>query len=107
MSDAVWPTTKPGDVLVMDRNYVDFALIAWAVITTRFLVIRCATKSGPSRGHGFSIIQEFWESSDDERKVALRGAIVTLTLPASPNTRRFVRKNHLPESVQVRLKVAL
>jgi len=89
MSDRVWLMTKPGDVLVLDRNYVDFALLAWAVKNKRDVVIRCAT-------NGFAVIQEFWNSSKDE-------AIVTLTLPDTPNTRRFVRKNNLPESVQVRL----
>ena len=68
---------------------MDFALLSWAVKNKRYVVIRCAT-------NGFTVIQEFWKSSDDEQ-------IVTLTLPDSPNTRRFVRENDLPESVQVRL----
>jgi hypothetical protein len=89
MSDRVWLQTKRGDVLVLDRNYVDFALLAWAVKNKRDVVIRCAT-------NGFAVIQEFWNSTKDE-------AIVTLTLPDTPNTRRFVRENNLPESVQVRL----
>ena len=89
MSDRVWSQTKRGDVLVLDRNYVDFALLAWAVKNKRDVVIRCAT-------NGFAVIQEFWNSSKDE-------AVVTLTLPNTPNTRRFVRENNLPESVQVRL----
>ena len=93
MSDMVWLMTKPGDVLVLDRNYVDFALLAWAVKHKRDLIIRCAT-------NGFAVIQEFWQSPEDEK-------IVALTLPDTPNTRDFVHENDLPESIQVRLKVAL
>ena len=89
MSDAVWSATQPSDVLVMDRNFVDFALIAWAVKHNRDVVIRCPT-------NGFTAIQAFWKTSERER-------VVTLSLPLHPNTRRFVRKHRLPESVQVRL----
>ena len=82
------------------RGFVDFALISFAVKHKRDVVIRCAR-------NGFTVIQEFWNSPDREW-------IVTLSLPntptqmgACPGTRRFVRLHKLPESVQVRLKVAL
>ena len=110
----------------LDRNYVDFALLAWAVKHKRDLIMaprslaarsrgwatfRCATngfavmapRSLAARSRGWATFQEFWQSPEDEKKVALRGAIVTLALPDTPNTRDFVHENDLPESVQVRL----
>lgn len=94
MGDPVWQATQPGDVLVMDRNFVQYGLIAFALKDKRDVIIRC-----PKRG--FKEMLAFWDSTDVER-------IVTLHMPDTPETRQLAHTHALPHSIQVRLiKVTL
>lgn len=86
--DQLRTSTRPGDVLVSDRNFADYTVIAWAVASGRDVVIRCPSQS-------FGVVNQFWHSAATERWV-------TLPLPQSPQTRRFVQAKGLPESVPVR-----
>lgn len=81
--------TQPGDVLVLDRNFADYLLIAWAVQHQRELIIRCSLKA-------FSVVADFAASDEVER-------VVSLHCPTRCKTRAAVRAQNLPETVTVRL----
>ena len=85
----LWKDTRVGDLLVMDRNFADYAVIAHAVKDGREVLTRCPRQC-------FAAVNDFWASDEAE-------LIVTLPLPQSTQTRRYVRENDLPESVTVRL----
>lgn len=85
----LWSGTKPGDLIVMDRLFDDYAVIATAKRDRREVLIRCPRNS-------FAAVNEFWASEETER-------IVTLEMPRTAKTRKYVRQNNLPESVTVRL----
>lgn len=85
----LWEQTKPGDVLVLDRLFADYCVIAFAVRTGRQVVIRCPEKS-------FGVVQNFWAADLNEQAVTLRCA-------TTPSTRAFVKEHRLPMEVQVRL----
>ena len=85
----LWSATRPGDLLTMDRNFADYTVIAKAVHAGREVLIRCPRQC-------FGVVNEFWESARIE-------AIVTLNMPGTPQTRKFVREHKLPEAVTVRL----
>lgn len=87
--EELWESTSESDLLVLDRNFGDYSIVAWSVATSRDVVIRCRRRS-------FSVVEEFWESNEIE-------ANVTLNVSQSADTRRFVREHRLPESVEVRL----
>jgi hypothetical protein len=86
---ALWDQTKPGDVLVLDRLFADYCVIASAVHSGREAVIRCPRKS-------FGVVQDFWASESTEQ-------VVTLPCPTTPSTRAFVKERNLPMQVRVRL----
>jgi hypothetical protein len=77
------------DVLVLDRNFAEYAVLAWGVQQGRHLVLRCPRQS-------FSVINEFWASAAAE-------AVVSLHCPKRQNTRAFVKQHGLPETITVRL----
>src|SRR5205085_8348942 len=81
--------TQAGDVLVLDRNFADYALLAWGVQHQRDLIIRCPR-------HSFSVVNDFWESEALE-------AVVSLRCSTRKNTRAFVKQQGWPEQVTVRL----
>lgn len=85
----LWSGTKPGDLIVMDRLFDDYVIIATAKRDRREVLIRCPRNS-------FAVVQEFWASEETER-------IVTLEIPQRSKTRKYVAQNNLPESVMVRL----
>jgi hypothetical protein len=85
----LWSGTLPGDLIVMDRLFDDFVIIATAEKYARKVLIRCPTNS-------FAAVNEFRVSDDTER-------IVTIELPTTGKTRKYVREHNLPESVTVRL----
>lgn len=85
----LWEATRESDILVLDRNFGDYSIVAWSVLTDRDVVIRCRRRS-------FGVVEKFWESDEVE-------ANVTLNVSQFAETRRFVREHGLPESVQVRL----
>jgi len=83
----LWQATAVDDLLVMDRGFLDYSVIAFAVATNRRVTIRCPRCS-------FSEINAFWLSDEKERFVRLR---------VSRRQREFVREHNLPEEVLVRL----
>lgn len=85
----LWKQTKQGDVLVLDRLFADYCVIAFATQTRREAVIRCPQKS-------FGVVQDFWASD-------LKEQVVSLPCPTTPSTRAFVKEHQLPMQVQVRL----
>jgi hypothetical protein len=87
--EQLWSATSERDILVLDRNFGDYSLVAWAVLAGRDVIIRCRRQS-------FSVVEAFWVSDQHE-------AIVTLNVSQFAETQRFVREHHLPESVRVRL----
>jgi Transposase DDE domain len=87
--EQLWETTYESDVLVLDRNFGDYSIVAWSVLTKRDVIIRCRRQS-------FSVVEEFWNSNQIEQ-------IVTLNVSQFAGTKRFVREHGLPESVTVRL----
>lgn len=90
----LWVATRKGDLLVMDRNFADYGLIAFIYKGQREVLVRCPSQS-------FGVVNDFWNSDDTER-------IVTLSVPSSPKTIKFVREHNLPEKIEVRLiKVTL
>lgn len=87
--EQLWDATEESDVLVLDRNFGDYSIVAWAVMTRRDVIIRCRRQS-------FSVVEEFWQSDKTD-------AIVTLNVSQFAKTQRYVRHHNLPESVRVRL----
>lgn len=86
---ALWAQTQRGDLLVLDRLFADYCVIALAVQTARAVVIRCPQQS-------FGVVREFWAGDLTEQ-------VVTLPCPATPATRAFVKEQRLPRQVRVRL----
>jgi hypothetical protein len=84
--------TQPGDVIVLDRGYAAYCVLAfWAGNGRHFVVRLPRTTFNPAR--------EFWNSP-------ARDAVVTLNL--TPDQRAFVQEHQLPRQLQVRLvKVTL
>jgi hypothetical protein len=78
-----------GDVFVLDRNFADYAFIAWGIQQGRELIIRCPRSS-------FGVVNDFRESD-------LTDQVVTLHCSARRTTRVAVRAQGLPEVVTVRL----
>lgn len=81
--------TQTGDVLVLDRNFADYMLIAWGVQHGRDLIIRCPSKS-------FGVVRAFWESDETDQ-------VVTLQCSSRKTTKSDVKAMGLPEQVTVRL----
>lgn len=89
LQEQLWERTQPGDVLVLDRHFKDFALLAQAVTSGRDVVLRCTR-------NGAAAVRAFWASP-------AREATLRLPLPQTAKTRRQVRAQGLPTSVAVRL----
>lgn len=89
LRDELWRATQPDDVLVLDRAYADYSLLAWAQAQQRHLIVRLP------RGR-FAECEAFWQSHLPEQ-------IVTLTLPTTASTRAFVAHQNLPTTIRVRL----
>jgi len=87
--EQLWPATRPEDLLVLDRAYADYALIAYASAHQVDLVIRLP------RGR-FAACEAFWHSQEKEQRVEL-------SMPATAWTREFVKQHGLAETVTVRL----
>jgi hypothetical protein len=80
---------KAGDVVVMDRLYADYVVMAWLLSQGLDFVIRFPQS-------GFIEVMEFWESGEAEREV-------TLKCPDSDGVRRVRREYQLPASLRIRL----
>lgn len=85
----LWSELKAGDVLVLDRNSADYSIIGSAVRDNLDVIIRCPRQS-------FKAVMEFFKSSERER-------LVTLTVPQSVRTQKYVKEHNLPETIEVRL----
>lgn len=81
--------TRIGDLLVLDRNFSDYPLIAWARQNQRELLIRCQSNS-------FGIVEDFLNAEDTDR-------VVTLHCSDHRTTKSAVKEMRLPNQVQVRL----
>ena len=89
LQEKLWERTQAGDVLVLDRNFRDYALYARAVQSGRDVIARCAR-------NGLSAVQAFWASDDVEQEVEL-------TMSQSATSQRQVRAQGLPTTLRVRL----
>ena len=88
----LWSATEPGDVLVFDRHYADYAVLAYAQAQRREVIVRLPMRS-------FAAAREFWHSQVPEQ-------IIELACP--PSARAFVNEQGLSESLRLRLiRVAL
>ena len=85
----LWGQTRAGDVVVLDRLFADYSVIAVASSTGRHVVIRCGRKRAQQ-------IDDFWNSKATER-------IIHLRLSQHRETRIYVTTQNLPTSVRVRL----
>ncbi len=84
--------TQAGDVLVCDRAYADYSVMATVVARGCHFVSRLPRQS-------FSAVNAFWAAPDQERGV---------TLGVTSKARAYVAQHHLPTTLQVRLvKVVL
>jgi hypothetical protein len=83
----LWPATEPGDVLVFDRHYADYAVLAYAQASQRQVIVRL-----PQRG--FTAAREFWSSQAVEQLIGL---------PCPVSARQFVKQHGLAESLRLRL----
>jgi hypothetical protein len=85
----LWSELKAGDVLVLDRKSADYSIIGSAVRDNLDVIIRCPRQS-------FKAVMDFFQSSDKEK-------LVTLTVPQSLQTKKYVKEHKLPETIEVRL----
>jgi hypothetical protein len=84
--------TQAGDVLVCDRAYADYSVLATLVARQGHFVIRFPRQS-------FTEVNAFWAAPDQERVV---------TLEVTAKARAWVAEHHLPTTLRVRLlKVVL
>lgn len=85
--EALWPATQEGDVLVLDRAYADYAILAKAVAENREIIVRLPVNR-------FKAAAEFWQSEMVEQQISIN-------MPRS--AREYVRKEKLASSLRVRL----
>ena len=79
--------TRRGDVLVCDRAYANYSVMAMLLAWQCHFVIRFPRQS-------FTAVNAFWASAAPER-------VVTLTVPTSART--YVTEQQLPSTLRVRL----
>jgi Transposase DDE domain len=79
--------TRRGDVVVCDRAYADYSVMAMLLAWQCHFVIRFPRQS-------FTAVNAFWASPAQEH-------VVTLTVPASART--YVTEQRLPSTLRVRL----
>jgi len=82
-----WAATRAGDVLVCDRAYADYSVLAAMVAQGCHFVIRFPHQS-------FTQVNAFWTARAQER-------VVTLAVPSKAYA--YVRQHHLPTTLRVRL----
>lgn len=83
----LWQATEPADVIVLDRHYADYAVLAYAKATNREIVVRLPAGR-------FAAAREFWESSAPEQ-------IIEIKCPVSAG--EFVRQQGLAKKLRLRL----
>jgi Transposase DDE domain len=79
--------TQRGDILVCDRAYADYSVMAMLLAWQCHFVIRFPRRS-------FTAVNAFWASPEQER-------VVTVTVPS--NARAYVTQHQLPTTLRVRL----
>ena len=79
--------TRPGDVVVGDRAYADYSVLATLVARGCHCVIRFPRQS-------FTAVNQFWTVRAQERVV---------TLAVTSKAHAYVRAHHLPTTLRVRL----
>ena len=82
-----WAATRAGDVLVCDRAYADYSVLAAIVAQGCHFVIRFPHQS-------FTQVNAFWAARAQERVV---------TLAVTSKAHAYVREHHLPLTLRVRL----
>ena len=87
--EQLWGELKVGDVLVLDRHSADYTILGKAVKDKIELVIRCPRQS-------FKAVMDFYASEEREK-------IVTIGVPQSVRTQKYVKEHQLPEEIRVRL----
>lgn len=87
--EQLWGELKAGDVLVLDRKSADYTIIGKAVKDKIEVVIRCPRQS-------FKAVMDFFASAQREQ-------IVTLSVPQSARTQKYVQEHQLPAEIRVRL----
>ena len=88
----LWEATATDDLLVFDRHYADYTIVAYALRQQRHVVVRLPAKT-------FSEAMKFWHSGKVEQIVKLK---------CGHRGRLFVKEHKLAEEVTVRLiRVAL
>lgn len=85
--ETLWPATHEGDVIVLDRAYADYAILAKAVAQHRDLIVRLPRKR-------FKAAKAFWQSEQAEQEISIR-------VPQS--AREFVDKENLKLELRLRL----
>jgi Transposase DDE domain len=83
----LWQATDPGDVIVFDRGYCDYTVLAYTQASHRDVIVRL-----PKRRWGET--EQFWKSRATQQ-------VITLTCPQT--ARELVRQEGLSESLRVRL----
>jgi hypothetical protein len=89
LQEQLWGLLGAGDVLVLDRNFLKYELVARAKQAGLDLLIRCK-RNGPKA------VQEFWDSPTNEQ-------CIDLEMPRHSTERRHVHDQGLPATVRVRL----
>jgi hypothetical protein len=88
----LWQATEPGDVIVLDRHYADYTVLAYARASNRDIIVRLPARS-------FAAAREFWQSQAREQ-------IIEISCPLS--ARAFVTQHGLAQRLRLRLiRVAL
>lgn len=86
--ERLWSATRAGDVLVLDRNFAAYEIIARAMHSGRHVVIRCPRQ--------FKLVKAFGDSPAQDQ-------VVPLHAPDAAGLRAWVRAGILPSTLQVRL----
>ncbi len=85
------PFTEPGDVVVLDRGYGAYSVLAFWDGNERYYVIRMTH-------HSFKAVREFWKHSAGHER-----AETTVKIAVTPDQKKFVREQGLPLELTVRL----
>lgn len=83
----LWQATEPGDVVVFDRGYCDYTVLAYAQASNREVIVRL-----PQRR--WAETRQFWQSQAVEQ---------IITLPCPETAREMVEREGLSQSLRVRL----
>lgn len=83
----LWQSTEPTDVLVLDRHYADYAVLAYARASNREVVVRLPAGR-------FAAAREFWQSSAPEQMIEVKCPV---------SARESVNEHGLAHKLRLRL----